>query len=226
MNKRMIVAVDGTSASGKSACRIVAQKLGFSLLETGVIYRAMTLMVLRSKIDPYDTDSVIKLVECNRGRLSFWGNQLTLDGQMVGDEVRTPEIDAVVHHVAKLDQIRNLVLPLQRSFNEGTRIVAEGRDIGSVVFPDAQVKFFLTADLDVRAERRLNQYQENNPAYPGSFQEVMDDLDTRDQQDMNRTSSPLVCLPDAYLIKTTKMTKEQVIELMLAECTRKGLYPD
>lgn len=210
-----IMAVDGTGASGKSVCAEVAKKLGYGLLETGAIYRMITLMILKARIDPNNTALVESFVRQNHVHLSFSGNKLLFDGKVVGDEIRTSEVGVATPKIAKQPAIRKLVVPLQRSFNGGSHIVAEGRDIGSVIFPDARVKIFLTADLEVRAMRRLKQYVEKDPSYAGTLTEEMDKLRARDEEDMARPDSPLVCLPDAVFIDSTFLTKEQVVERML-----------
>ncbi len=220
MKERDIIAVDGPAASGKSVCAEVARKLGYAYLETGAIYRMLTLFVLRSQVDPRDADAVTKLVTCNFGRLSFWNDHLTFDGQMVRDEIRVPGVSGDVHHVAKIPAVRKLVVPFQRSFGEETRthVIVEGRDIGSVVFPEARVKIFLTADLEVRAKRRWIQYSENRPTYTGTLAGVQEGLRERDLEDTTRPDSPLKQLPEAVFIDSTFLSKEEVIERMLAAC--------
>ncbi|MES2315028.1 MAG: (d)CMP kinase [Patescibacteria group bacterium] len=222
MKERDVVAVDGTGAAGKSACAKVARLLGYAPLDTGMIYRTIALLVLRSGIDPYDVEFVTRLVISNFGRISFWNSQLILDGQVVRDEIRVPKVTDIVPYIAKIPAIRELVVPLQRSFGEeeGLDIIVEGRDIGSVIFPQARVKIFLTADLNVRALRRWKQYREKNPAYSGTLKDVIVELNRRDLEDTNRPDSPLKRLPEAVFIDSTFMSQEEVIQKMLQACQK------
>jgi cytidylate kinase len=213
-----VIAIDGTSASGKSACAEVAKRLGYALLETGAIYRTIALMVLRAKIDPTNTTDVERFVRSNFDRITFHRDQLCFDNQPVGDEIRTPEVSSLTPVIAKQLAVRKMIAPLQRNFNGGEALVAEGRDIGSVIFPDARVKVFLTADLKVRAERRLKQHLEMDSAYVGTLEEEMARLDARDKEDMNRPDSPLIRLPEAVFIDSTFMTKDEVIKRILRAC--------
>jgi cytidylate kinase len=215
-----IIAVDGEAAAGKSVCATVAKKLGYELLETGIIYRSITLFVLRAGIDPCDTERISTFIEKNHTRLDFRGNKIALDGHILGDEIRTLEISKATPKIAKQSNVRKLILPLQREFNGGTRIIAEGRDIGSVVFPDARVKIYLTASLEIRAERRFKQYLEKYPSSPITIEETMEELRARDNEDKTRSDSPLVCLPEAVVIDSTDLIKEEVVNAMLAACQK------
>lgn len=218
-DKRKVVAVSGPAGSGKSLCAEVARQIGFGLLETGAIYRAVTLLVFKLGIDPYDVENVTRFVSCNFGRISFWNGQITLDGQLLHNEIRSPKVNAFVADIAEIPAIRKLVLPLQRGFGEeeGLDIVAEGRDIGSVVFPDAWVKIYLDADLKVRAQRRLVQYQKN-PEYVGTLDDVVAELNKRDLKDMTRTESPLMRHSDDIYIDSTFMSPDEVIDKMVKIC--------
>ncbi|MDD5164973.1 MAG: (d)CMP kinase [Candidatus Pacebacteria bacterium] len=220
MKERDVIAVDGPGAAGKSVCAEVAKRLGYALLDSGAIYRTLTLLVLRSQIDPHDVESVARLIKCNLGCISFWNNQLIFSGQPVRDEIRTPQISALVHHIAKIPAVRKLVVPLQRSFGAEDRldIIAEGRDIGSVIFPEARVKIFMTADPSIRALRRFDQYREKDPAYAGTLDQVRNELRARDMEDTTRPESPLIRLPEAVFIDSTFMTKQEVLDKMLQVC--------
>lgn len=209
-----IIGVDGPCASGKSVCKTVADFLGFQLLTTGPIYRTITLLTKQAGIDPLDSEAVADLASKSIGLLKFDGCTLLLDGKPLGGEIRTREINNSVYNVAKNPKVRQCVLPLQRTFNGGTRIVAEGRDICSVVFPDARLKIFLTADLSTRAERRLKDYHKDGFTYM-TFEQVKKEIADRDFEDINRETSPLVCTPRSFVIDSTYLSKEEVINYMI-----------
>lgn len=214
----IVIAVDGTSAAGKSNCQTVAARLGFVLLETGSIYRAVTMLAQRERVSPKNHDRAAVFVERILPRIAFTNGSITIDGKSPGIALRTPEVTSAVPFFAEQPRIRHLIVPLQRLFAKGKKVVAEGRDMSSVVFPKAQVKFFLTADPMVRARRRLAQYRKENPACGITFEEVLAKNSERDRLDMNRAESPLICVADAKLIDTTHLTQDEVVDLMLCHC--------
>lgn len=219
-----VIAVDGEAASGKSVCKIVAERLGFSVLDTGSIYRTSTLLALASGVDPYNPDEVEKALWWQlRDCVRFHEDKLTFGKITLGDEIRTPQIDKFVPHVAEHPGVRRLVTSIQHRFAGGRKVIAEGRDIGSVVFPKAKVKFYLTADIFTRTQRRLHQIHEKDPNCGISPLEVYEQLSLRDYKDKTRKESPLVCLPEAVVIDTSKMTKEQVVGRMLEVCKERGV---
>jgi cytidylate kinase len=172
----------------------------------------------QEQINPKNQDRVAVFVERILPRIAFADGSITIDGKLPGLALRTPEVTAAVPFFAEQPRVRRLIVPVQQLFAKGKRIVAEGRDMSSVVFPNAQVKFFLTADKTVRARRRLMQYMKDNPKCGVTFEEVLAKNEERDGMDMTRADSPLVRVPDAKEIDTTHLTKDEVVNLMLDHC--------
>mgnify|MGYP003392954346 CR=1 FL=1 len=215
------IAVDGPGASGKSVCASVAHILGYRLLDSGALYRAATYCVTLLNLDPTNAKDAETALAIHMPHIGFEGNAVTLHGRVLGEKIRTREIDRLVHHVSEHPRVRDLVVQIQRKFAHRERVVAEGRDMTSVVFRDARVKVFLTADPETRALRRWKQYKENDSAFTGSVGQVMEDLRERDHRDMTRTHSPLVQVPDAVVIDSTRMSREEVVEQILGLCRPK-----
>lgn len=206
----MIIAIDGPSGSGKSStAKQVAKRLGFTYLDTGAMYRAAALGVLQRKIDPRDEQSVANAVKTME--VGFSGDKVLLDGKDVSREIRTDAANKAVTPVSANPVVRELMVEKQRAFAKDHNVVMEGRDIGTVVFPRADYKFYLLADLDVRAKRRLKESDE-----PLSFEEVKADLARRDKYDSSRTHSPLRKAPDAIEIDTSHLTFETQVDKILS----------
>lgn len=221
-----VVAIDGPAGTGKStvASRLAA-RIGADMLDTGAMYRAATLAVLRSGAAP-DSPEVNGVVEAAEIRLIVADGETSvfLDGEDVSREIRTDEVTAAVSAVSAHAQVRAKLVDLQRSHAHGAFLVVEGRDIGTVVFPDAALKVFLTATPEARAERR---HRQNLAAGRESIMaEVLDSVNRRDHLDSTRAVSPLRAADDAVKIDTSDMTLEQVID-RLAELVaeRIGVRP-
>jgi len=208
-----IVAIDGPAASGKSTtARMVAQKLGWLYLDTGAMYRAMTVKVLREKIPLDDTEKIGFLAEETKIELvpSDQGTRVFLDGEEVTTDIRKPDVDRAVGPVCEVPQVRKVMVSLQRKMGEKGNIVAEGRDMGTVVFSDADLKFFMTASIKERAERRQKDLAKEGIDL--SIEHLEKEIEERDQRDSHRKNSPLMKAKDALLLNTTKMNfKEQVV---------------
>ncbi|MGB3696968.1 MAG: (d)CMP kinase [Gordonia sp. (in: high G+C Gram-positive bacteria)] len=207
-----VVAIDGPAGTGKStvAGRLAAD-IGAHMLDTGAMYRAATLAVLRAGAAP-DGESVGDIVEAADIRLTERDGDTAvfLDGDDVTREIRTDEVTAAVSAVSANPQVRAKLVDLQRRHADGAFLVVEGRDIGTVVFPDAALKVFLTATPEARAERR---HRQNLAAGRESIlAEVLDSVNRRDHLDSTRTVSPLRAADDAVLVDTSDMTLEQVID--------------
>jgi len=209
----LVIAIDGPSGSGKSStARGVAERLGFAYLDTGAMYRAMTWALLQRGIDVADVDAVASTA----GQISIEGGtdplslQISADGVDVSSSIRNVEVTAAVSAVSAVSQVRRLLVAQQRSYiAQATKgIVVEGRDIGSVVAPDARVKVYLVAHQDARAARRTAELggDEDNVAVTGA------DLARRDRLDSSRATSPLVRADDAVVLDTTERTLQQVID--------------
>lgn len=216
----MIIAIDGPAGSGKSTiAREVASRFGFSKLDTGAMYRSVALAALRRGVDLNDSEAVAELArelsitfgsECH-GNVSVFVN-----GEDVSEEIRTLEVDRSVSAVAANAGVRAAMLEPQRLFAEGRDVVAEGRDIGSVVFPSAQLKVFLTADPHERARRRVLQRHAGECVDAGlldaEIAQTLADIERRDAIDSQRSAAPLVCPEDAVRIDSTSFSIDEIVE--------------
>lgn len=217
-----VVVIDGPAGSGKSTTVIaLARKLGYVYLDTGAMYRALTLKFLNLGIKEYDDENRIsKILDDTSIEIKPAGEglQIFLDGNDVTFQIRSGEVDSLVSEVSAIGLVRNFMHKKQRHFAHKYNIVAEGRDLGTYVFPDADVKIFLTADLDVRAHRRL--LQKNAP--PEDIDKFRSNLAKRDQIDSGRKHSPLKKAQDAIEVDTTNLTFDQQVEKIYKIC-RKGI---
>ncbi len=212
--KRVIVAIDGPAGAGKSTlARRVADKLGYLYINTGAMYRAVALWALRLKVSTSDMHRLEQLAEAAQIELAANDNRVLLNGEDVTEAIRDPKISEAASQVSAVPGVRRALLALQRKMAETTSVVMEGRDIGSVVFPSAQVKIFLDADPQERARRRaLELAQENHDA---SVDDVVGAIIQRDQRDRTRKEAPLVQAPDAQFVDTTGLSLEEVEEIIL-----------
>lgn len=214
----MIIAVDGPAGAGKSTiAKSIAQKLGFLYIDTGALYRALTLKVLEEKTDLKDIDAIINIAR-NTG-IDLINNPdgtqtVLLDGRDVSLAIREPRITRHVSDIAKIKQVREVMLGLQRDVGRRGNCVLDGRDIGTVVFPDADKKFYLDADFKVRVERRRKEL--NSLGQNVTFQDVETDLGNRDTIDSTREIAPLRRAEDAIFIDTTDLTIEEVVKKLLS----------
>jgi cytidylate kinase len=214
--KKLVIAIDGPAASGKSTtARMVAERLGYLHIDTGGMYRAMTLKILRSGIDPADTAAIDALarttrvgIETVRGRRA-----IVLDGEDVSDEIRTPEITRAVSQVSSVRSVRELMVREQRRLSEGGGVVLEGRDIGSVVLPGADVKIFLVADPSERARRRRKELLAQGIDI--GLGELESEIRERDRKDSSREISPLRKSEGAVEVDTSKLTIEEQVRRIL-----------
>ncbi|MBI5937165.1 MAG: (d)CMP kinase [Betaproteobacteria bacterium] len=210
-----VIAIDGPSASGKGTiAAIVAQRLGFAYLDSGAIYRVAAYAALQQGVDLSDEPALVELA--GRLDLRFDGAEVYLDGQPVGDAIRTEEAGRAASTIAVLPRLREALLARQRAFRQAPGLAADGRDMGTVVFPDASVKVFLTASAEERANRRYKQLIEKG--LNANLSRILQDLQERDARDAARTAAPMQHAPDAVLIDTTGMTIEAVVQQVL------GLY--
>ncbi|MFP3881118.1 MAG: (d)CMP kinase [Actinomycetota bacterium] len=204
----MIVTLDGPGGTGKSTVsRAVAARAGLPHLDTGAYYRAATLAVLRAGVDPDDPEAVYRIV--SRMSMDQEGDRMYLDGEDVSTEIRGEAVTSAVSDVSAHPKVRKLLVEKQRAWAEehGGGVV-EGRDIGSVVFPDAEVKVFLDASPKVRARRRALETGER-------FEEVLEDLKRRDGLDSTRPASPLMVPEGAVVLDTSELSIDQVVEQLL-----------
>lgn len=214
--RRLVIAIDGPAASGKSTtAKLVAERLGYMHVDTGAMYRAITLKVLRSGLAPDDRNSITRLLETTRVQLRNEGGGLhvLLDGRDVSEEIRSPEITRAVSAVSGLPEVRQVMVREQRALGERGGIVLEGRDIGTVVFPQAECKFFLIAGIGARAERRLKELRAKGVA--ADLEELQKEIADRDRCDSTRAVSPLRKAADAVEIDTSDMTIEQQVDAVV-----------
>ncbi len=208
----MIVAIDGPAGAGKSTvARQVADALGYGYLNTGAMYRALAVAARRRDVDPDDTAGLVKLAEAHRVTLRFADGRETvfLDDEDVTALVRDPAVSAVVSRIAAHAPLREIVVRWQRGAMDAGDWVADGRDIGSVVAKDADVKVFLTASAEERARRRHEELREAGDT--ATFDEVLAEMRTRDERDQNRAISPLIVAEGAVVVDTTDLTIDDVI---------------
>lgn len=209
LSKCITVAIDGPAGSGKSTlARRIAGKLGFLYIDTGAMYRAVALWAKRRKIALSDMHRLEQLAEA--ANIDFVAGETTvmLNGEDVTDAIRSPEIAEAASEVSKVPAVRRALVAKQRNMGSEASAVLEGRDIGSVVFPDAKVKIFLDAEPEVRAERRARETLQPRDVVAREIQE-------RDQRDRNRAESPLVQAPDAVYVDTTHMSIEEAEDALL-----------
>ncbi len=218
----MIVAIDGPSGSGKSSiARAIAKECDLVFLDTGAMYRSVAAECLYQGIDPEDAKSVAQVAR--EIKIEFAasedGQKVFANGRDVTSVIRTPEVELAVSPVSANPAVREVMVELQRKVGEGAKVVAEGRDIGTVVFPTADVKVFLTASPEARARRRAVQRLGKNLATephvspdPAEEQKILADLKRRDDYDSSRATSPLKPADDAYILDSSDMTFDQVVD--------------
>ncbi len=211
---RFIVAIDGTAASGKSTtAREAAKRLSFTYIDTGAMYRVVTLKAIRDGVDLSDGGALAELAD--RTDITIRGERIFLDGEDVTEQIRLPEVDRRVSLVSSYPEVRKRLVETQRRLGMRGRIICEGRDIGTVVFPDAHLKIFLVADLSERARRRKEELGQRGVEL--SQEQVEAELSRRDSFDSSRETSPLVRAHDAVLIDTTELTIEEEVERAVEE---------
>ena len=207
-----VIAIDGPSASGKgTVAGRVAAALGFSYLDSGALYRLTALAARRAGVG-WDDESAVAAIAAQLD-VVFEGEDIFLDGALVGDAIRTEEMSVGASKVAVLPPVREALLFRQRVFNKAPGLVGDGRDMGSVVFPKAQLKVFLTASAEARAERRYKQLIEKG--FSANLADLLEDLKQRDERDAQRSVAPLRQEPDAKLLDTTHLTVEQAVKQVL-----------
>ena len=222
---RPVLAIDGPSGAGKgTVCQLVAQELGWSLLDSGALYRILGLAATRVGIELDDGDSLGQLV--HKLSIGFEPGlsgelQVLLDGENVTREIRTETAGDNASQVAVHPQVRQSLLLLQQNYAQGCGLVADGRDMGTMVFPYAPLKIFLTASAEERANRRYKQLKDKGEDV--NVPRLLEEIKARDERDAARSASPLIPADDAIQIDSTAMSIEQVTQTVLAEAKKRGL---
>ena len=207
-----MVAIDGPAGAGKSTiAKRVAARLGFTYIDSGAMYRAVALWALRQKVDAGDMHRMEQLAIAAEIELS--PGRIRLNGEDVTEAIRTPEVSGGASKVAVIPGVRRALVAKQRAMGERSSVVMEGRDIGTVVFPDADVKIFLDADPRERVRRRLQDVRAAGEKIPESA--LAAQMKERDQRDSTRTDGPLAQAPDAEYLDSTSLTAEEVEEAIL-----------
>lgn len=213
-----VVTIDGPSGAGKGTiCRLVAQKTGYSLLDSGALYRLAAVASLNAAIDLDDESAVADIAA--KLDIQFVAEsastRVMLDGEDVSSYIRTERAGMAASKVAAYPQVREALLQRQRDFCKAPGLVADGRDMGTVVFPDAPVKIFLTASSEERANRRLKQLEDAGVS--ADYEKILADIQARDEQDSSRASAPLKPADDALILDSTTMDIDAVLRAVLTE---------
>jgi cytidylate kinase len=217
-----VITIDGPSGAGKGTlCKAMAESLQWHLLDSGAIYRVLALAALHHQVDIESEEALVPMAAHLDVRfLSVDGEmQVVLEGEDVTGEIRTQEVSNTASRVAAFPRVREALLRRQRAFREDPGLIADGRDMGTVVFPDAPVKIFLDASSEERAHRRMLQLQEKG--FNVNFDRLLSEIRERDDRDRNRAIAPLVPATDALVLDSTSMSIEQVIEKALDYAKRK-----
>lgn len=219
----MVIAIDGPAASGKSTtAKLVAQRLGYLYIDTGAMYRAMALKALQNGITLSDRSAVAKLVESTAidQKSGPDGIQTLLDGRDVSLDIRTPEMSLAASDISAISTVRQRLVKLQQEMGRQGGVVMEGRDITTVVFPDADIKVFMKAGISQRAQRRVEELKTKGAEC--SLEDIEKQIAERDAQDSQRADSPLTCTPDSLVIDTSALSIEQQVEQVLAAVRQKA----
>jgi cytidylate kinase len=215
MKDKLIIAIDGPASSGKSTtAKLLAEKLGYLYIDTGAMYRTITLLALKNNIIN-DEEAIVELAEKSDIQLKFEnGNTLVfVNGTDVSEDIRTMEVSKYVSPVSKIEKVRKIMVEKQRAMGQNGGVVIEGRDITTVVFPEADVKIFLTASIDERARRRMKEYK--SKGIDIDYEKVLENIKERDTIDSSREVSPLRKSIDAIEIDTSDLTIEQQVNIIL-----------
>jgi CMP/dCMP kinase len=224
MAKPIIIAIDGPAAAGKSTvAQMLANRLGLNYLDSGATYRAAALKVLEAGVAPDDQAAVAALIGCADIGIRADGSQVRviLDGRDVSGKLRAPEVSVAASKISRFPEVRSKLVGLQRRVAAGPGVVMEGRDIGTRVFPEAQLKIFLIADQQERARRRMN--QEKKSGRGATLAQTEEELRRRDRLDSEREISPLRAAGDAVRIDSTTLTPDQVVNKVMKLARERGL---
>ncbi len=220
--KTLVIAIDGPAASGKTTtARLLGLKLGLLPIDTGAMYRAITLKVIREGVKPGDIEDIQSILETSRieQRVEDGKIRTFLDGEDVTDEIRKPEVSNLVSIISALSIVRRKLVEIQRRLAKMGGVVVEGRDIGTVVLPNADLKVFMTANLEERARRRKKELEERG--IQATLDQLIEEIRKRDEIDSHRKDSPLKPAEDAMILDTTNLSIEEQVEAILKEIKRR-----
>lgn len=214
MNPLCSIAIDGPAGAGKSTiAKIVANKLGFEYVDTGAMYRAYTLKVISNKLDPKNSSDVLSIL--NDTDIDFIDNHIYLDNEIVDEEIRSNSISKQVSYIASIKEVRSKMVEIQQEISKRRSVVMDGRDITTVVLPNANYKFYVTASVEERGRRRFLELQSKG-IKDISLDEVIADIATRDEIDSNRVESPLTKTEDSILVDTTNLNIEESVDRIIS----------
>jgi cytidylate kinase len=220
LTRKLIIAIDGPVGSGKSTlARGVAARMGYVYIDTGAMYRAVAMKALRRRVSLDAGGELAALTSDTRIDLRQQDGaqngtqQVFLDGEDVTDAIRSPEVSQAASKIAVVAGVRKVLVAEQRRAGEQGGVVMEGRDIGSVVFPDAQLKIFLTASPEIRAQRRWREHEQKGDAI--DLERTLEEIHERDRRDRERSTSPLVRAPDAVVVDSSAMEPDEVARLVV-----------
>ncbi|EAX46544.1 cytidylate kinase [Thermosinus carboxydivorans Nor1] len=223
--RKLVIAIDGPAGAGKSTvAQIVAERLEYTYIDTGAMYRAVTLFVLRKNISVCDVEAVSRLARESEITLAYekGKTRVYLNGEDVSEAIRMPEVSRMVSHVALIPAVRQAMLKLQRQMAARGGVVMDGRDIGTQVLPNADIKVFLTASIEERAKRRWQELTSKGIAI--DLEELKEEIACRDRMDCERETAPLIKAPDAVLIDTTGLSIEGVVQEILKLCEERRKF--
>lgn len=210
------IAIDGPAGAGKSTlARILASKLSYIYVDTGALYRALGVYMLKNKVNTHDEGAISAALGAVQISLEFVNGEqrVILCGKDVTEELRTPDVADVASRVSSFGSVRNFLLELQKDIARRDNVIMDGRDIGTVILPDATVKIFLTASLEQRARRRYDEFKKNSIAC--TYEDVVSSIDQRDRQDSTRSIAPLKPADDAVIIHNGEITLEESVDVAL-----------
>ena len=220
--RKISIAIDGHAASGKSTtAKLLGKKLGFLPIDTGAMYRAITLKVLKLGVPIEDEEKVVEIASNSKIEQKLVNEDVHtyLDGEDVSDEIRNLDVDRYVSRISTYPGVRRKLVQIQREIAKEGGVILEGRDIGTVVLPDADVKIFMTASLEERAKRRLKELEEKDVV--SDLEKIKNELRERDYIDSTREDSPLKIAQDAIIVDTTNLTIEEQVEVILREIMKR-----
>jgi len=213
-----VITIDGPVGVGKSTIsKILSQKLNYTYLDTGAMYRAFSLKILELGVSIKDKEKIISVIQ--NTDLNYLDGKVFLDGEDVSNKIRTKEVEAIVSEIAAIPEVRKFMRGIQRRIASKGKVILEGRDCGTVIYPEARYKFYLTASVEERAKRRINDEKYSNKH--SSLEEVIESINKRDKIDMTREDSPLKVPDGAMVIDTTNLSIDEVVEIIMSQISSK-----